>query len=330
MQGRIQNRFELRTVSMAKTDTHTSLKRPLRIEETAHGFADIATGAPIVAGDPRLEEADLILLLPARQVLRRRQTLPRAALPRLAEVLALDVAADTPFAADDVVWDYKTVPGPKRAPSFEVELAFAERSRVGEAARRVRMELGVPLAAVDARSASTNAGQGFNLLPVSERKTRLSLISAFNRRALAACAAAILIATVAATYSQALQLGQTEERIVGLRQQAGEVLDTRQAVREVRAELEQMIAAKQRWPGHFTIVDELSRILPDGTWLNEIRIDQGSVDLLGQSAAAVDLIPVLESSPIFKAPRFASPVMSDPRSAREKFSIALDLIETDR
>lgn len=302
------------------------MPKTIWIEKSERGFLEHAAKRPIELGDRRLAAADLVLLLPARQVLVRKLTLPKVAMGRLREVLDLEVGADTPFEEGDVVWDYRLVNKTKGAASFDVELAFAERARVLRIAERAQIELGVRLAGIDRMDQEGLVGSCFNLLPESERKPRLPVVSNLNRVVLAACFASILIATTAATLSQARQLTAAESAAQQLRARAGDVLETRAAFREVRAALDAVMDAKDQWPAHVVIVDELSQILPDTTSLNELRIDAGRVDLIGQSAGAVDLIPLLERSSIFQNPRFASPVTSDDRSDKEKFQIALDLV----
>lgn len=304
-----------------------ALNRTVRIAPAAGGYVDVATGRQLDSGVGPSASADVMLLLPVRDVLVRRQLLPRAVMGRLREVLRLEIAADMPFEADDVLWDYRLVSTHSEAGMIEVELAFAERARVLRAAEQVRIELGTRLAGVDRLNVEGTGGQGFNLLPLPERKPRLPIVSTFNQIVLAACVAAIVMATFAATYGEARQLDIAEEEAQSLRALTSDVIQTRAAFREARARLDKVMAAKHRWPAHVSIIAELSRILPDAASLNEVRIEDGQVDLLGQADRAVDLVPMLESSPLFANPRFASPVMSDTRSRKEKFQIALDLVE---
>jgi general secretion pathway protein L len=57
------------------------------------------------------------------------------------------------------------------------------------------------------------------------------------------------------------------------------------------------------------IIDEISRILPDHTWIARLDLKGSELQLQGQSSAASSLIRIIESSPWFENVRFASPVV---------------------
>ncbi|WP_172724546.1 PilN domain-containing protein [Neorhizobium tomejilense] len=70
--------------------------------------------------------------------------------------------------------------------------------------------------------------------------------------------------------------------------------------------------------------EELTRILPDNAWLTDIAIDGDMVTITGfaaQSAAA--LIATLDSSGLFSAANFISPVVRIPGQSGERFEIRL-------
>jgi general secretion pathway protein L len=91
--------------------------------------------------------------------------------------------------------------------------------------------------------------------------------------------------------------------------------DARQGA-ELRQDLEKMAEASQFLVGKkasdvmiVEIIDEISRILPDHTWIARLDLKGSELQLQGQSSAASSLIGIIESSPRFENVRFASPVV---------------------
>ncbi|MCK5099590.1 MAG: PilN domain-containing protein, partial [Desulfobacteraceae bacterium] len=74
------------------------------------------------------------------------------------------------------------------------------------------------------------------------------------------------------------------------------------------------------------VLNELSEIIPSGSWLRSFvfKIDKG-IRIMGESDAASDLIPILESSPLFKNCVFQSAITKN-NNGKERFSIGCDII----
>jgi len=56
------------------------------------------------------------------------------------------------------------------------------------------------------------------------------------------------------------------------------------------------------------ILRELTRLLPDGTWVQDLQVGQETVEFSGYSSRAAELIQPLENSPYFSHVEFASPI----------------------
>jgi len=72
------------------------------------------------------------------------------------------------------------------------------------------------------------------------------------------------------------------------------------------------------------LIDEMSRILPDDTWLTRVDIAGREIQVQGQSLSAAALIELLEKSPVFENVRFRSPVTQVPRTEAERFHLSAD------
>jgi general secretion pathway protein L len=57
------------------------------------------------------------------------------------------------------------------------------------------------------------------------------------------------------------------------------------------------------------VIDEISRILPDHTWITRLDLSGSELKIQGQSSASSSLIGIFEASPWFQNARFGSPVV---------------------
>ena len=158
---------------------------------------------------------------------------------------------------------------------------------------------------------------------------------ASRRRNLGPLVAALVIVALAAgawTLAQAALDRKTaeadalSEQVDLARQRA----DKLQALRDERdALIEQSQFLRQRKaaaPKPVLFIDELTRVLPDHTWLFHLQQDGTRLRLSGYTTDASSLIGLVGDLPAFSNPRFGSPVTHDPRREKDRFNLVVDLI----
>ena len=69
--------------------------------------------------------------------------------------------------------------------------------------------------------------------------------------------------------------------------------------------------------------EELSRILPDHTFLTESRLADGKVTLSGFSADAARLVQIIDQSPLFSGTALTAAITPDATEGKDRFSISL-------
>ena len=74
--------------------------------------------------------------------------------------------------------------------------------------------------------------------------------------------------------------------------------------------------------GILDVWDELSRILPDHTFLTETRIADGKVTLSGFSADAARLVRIIDQSPLFSGATLTAAITPDATERKDRFSIS--------
>lgn len=80
-------------------------------------------------------------------------------------------------------------------------------------------------------------------------------------------------------------------------------------------------ARKRATPAGVIVLEALSRTLPDDTYLNEFRIENGQVQIAGLTRDAPALIRLIEQSQYFTRATFFAPTTRAPTDNREHFHI---------
>ena len=261
-----------------------------------------------------------ILLIDPKAVLRRTLHLPMAALDNLSSVLGFELDRQTPFRADQVHYDSHVLPHDAEARQAPVQLALVTRERLARELAGID-GLASTLSAVDVAEVS-GARAGFNFLPPEQRARRNHTFG-------------LLMAGLAVATLFFLWLGMN--RIIDNRAEAIERLqaeveaqrDEARAVTRLRDELDAAAAGanflaveKASQPSMLLMLDELTRRLPDDTFLDRLSVARGELAMSGQSAQAPKLVELLQEAVTFRSPSLSGPIQPDPRSGKDRFNIA--------
>jgi general secretion pathway protein L len=262
------------------------------------------------------------LLLPAASALQRRLLLPAAAAERLRDVVGFEVDRQTPFTADSVRFDARVLE--RRADGqLDTELIAVPRARF-DAALAELGGLAGSLAGVDASDASGRP-LGVNLLPADIRRGSRDAMRTWNWALAAVALLGVAIAfwqvldnrrDAAEAFTRQVETRATQARAVAAqRQQLADIV-------EGAAFLDRARAAR---PTTVEILDELSRRLPDNTYLEKVGIEGDRLLLIGLSPEASALVGRMEGSRLWRAPALSGALQPDPRTRLDRFSLTADL-----
>ena len=261
------------------------------------------------------------LLLPASAGLRRRLTLPAAAIDRLRDVVAFEIDRQTPFAVTDVHYDARVVT--LRGDQLDTELVVVPRATL-DAAIQALGPLADTLAGVDMAGDDGHA-IGINLLAGTQRHRRMDPWRRWNWAFIAIAFLAVAVGmwqmlTNRRDVADAFA-GETAARA----QQARAVaIDKRQLVDTVEG-MQFLHATRAARPTTVEVLDELSRRLPDSTYLEKLSIEGDQLMLIGQSSEASALIGKLEASSLWRSPALTGALQPDPRTGRDRFTLTAQL-----
>ncbi|WP_375056547.1 type II secretion system protein GspL [Zobellella sp. DQSA1] len=279
----------------------------------------LLTGTPAQAEelDQMLKQADSIrLCLPAGELLLTRVTLPVATAGNLANVLRFEMDRHTPFSADQVYFGFQSAPREKDSPQIQVSLLLAPKAQVDP--RLAELEaLGLaPDSLCDAEHPEAPT------IPLPVTRSAATLKAGRLKNLNGALVLVMLFLLVA------VPLYQRQNRIDALgaqldipRQRAEQAAALKQQLEELQQSRQFLARERASRPSVLPLLDELTRQLPDHTWLSRFELLDGAVQLRGESANASELIGLLEASELFFDVRFSSPVTNNPATNKDRFMI---------
>lgn len=266
---------------------------------------------------PSLKEKQIVLRLPAEQVLHKEITLPQAAQANLRQVVGFDIDRLTPFPADKIYYDAQLIGEHADNRTLRVQFAAVLRSVLDPLTGQLRT-LGLMPEVVTVAGGPSS----LNLLPPEQRPQRRGTGRGLRRVLLL-----LIVLTLAAL--AILPLWQQRSVVVALlpevetSQREAEVALRLREELDVAIETSQFLLAKRHENVLFLdMLNELTALLPDTTWIEQLNIKGCELQMRGQSLEASSLLGVIEESTLFQAANFKSPVTKDRRTNKDRFFLA--------
>lgn len=268
------------------------------------------------------------LVLDIAQTLRPVLNVPASAEPRLREVMQFEIDRQTPFTPDQVSFEPRVLQRDAATRQMKVELVVLPKARL-DAALGLLGPLAEGLAGVDV-AAPDGSRLGVNLLPAAGRGVRTDRARAANRWL-------ALIAVVALGAAMALVLGnrsrtldETSARVDAAKAQAREVRMLRNALRGSAEAANFLARRRAQMPTTLELLDDLTRRIPDSTFVEKVSINDGNMVLIGQSQQASALVGLLQGSPLIRTPTLTGSVQTDPRTGKERFTLTAVVAGSER
>jgi general secretion pathway protein L len=314
--------LQLQPPHLSLTRRNGTSERPLgtiEVEGTDPEHARTALRSVLGDLDPR--EVQVSLQLPPELALRKVVDLPAAAEENLREVLAFEMDRLTPFSADAVYYDVRVLARDAETKRIKVELMVLPRAAADPLVEQLR-RLGLQPDALTLPRRRPDGGLG---------TWRLTLAgSASGRRRwvslpvlLFTLAAALLIAGVFVSLDRARRQAEIlDQQVTAARQEAEEGRRLQEQIERLSGEGNFIVDRKRARPPVVEVMNELSRVLPDDTWLYRMRLMGEELQVFGYSPNASAMIGLIESGPVFSNAQFRAPLTRDQRVEAEQFHVA--------
>lgn len=268
---------------------------------------------------PRLQAVEL----PDDIVLRRQLLLPAMSAADVAQALTLQVHSFSPFAQVDLVWGWRmasTADG-----QALVDLALASRKRVAghleqQAPRLSDMTTPEVWVCPDQGEPIVMAGYG------EGRRTQDAVRQRRIGYGLLVCAA-LLLAAMGLTPSMQLWLraqeAQRGHQELALR--ARPALVEREAMQASMAQLNALAEVLSSRVDPLRLLELLTRVLPDDTAVQNLKLQGQSVTISGQTGDAARLMQLLGEQEGLREVRAPTPATRLPGASKENFTVAFVL-----
>ena len=275
------------------------------------------------SGMPKGESRQRALTLPGDCVLRKTLTLPLATEENLRQVLEFQMEQHTPFSPRQVYFGYSVKDRNFERGQLNVEFVVTPRDAVDAAIKTLNV-LGLEVHAVFAQD-MWNKGTLVNLLP----DTLTSAPSPFRQ---GANPWLVLLIGLLVFAAMVMPIVIKREAVVQMLPWVEKGKKAAEAVDAVRRELDGRIAQhnyllekRQARPTVIQTLEELTRVLPDDTWVQTIEIKGKELQIQGETASSARLIGLFEQSSLLGEASFRAPLTKGQASGSERYQLALQI-----
>ena len=281
---------------------------------------------------------DIRLVISPDMALQKSVTYPAATLENLRDVVAFDMDRQTPFTAAQVYFDARRAArsvankNTEANPLANVELIAVPRQTLQPVLQSLR-EAGASLLSIGV--AHDSGSPRFDLLPLVEKPARRITRGQIINLVLLGLIAALVMAAVI------VPIGQKRERAIALLPLLQKAQTEAEVTRKIESEFTRLwqeynfaVSKKYATQPALEVVEELSRISPDTTWLMTLEMKTianksggpiHEVQLMGEAASASKMIELLEQSRLLQNATQRAQTTRGSQPTLERFQIATEL-----
>ena len=276
-----------------------------------------------------IRNANLWLLLGPTESVVRDAVLPLAAEESLDEAVGFELDRLTPLPAEKAWFGYRVTARDEAEKQLRLRLAVAPRELVEARVADLRAG-GAHVLGVGLLDEFAGGARSLNLLPREQRDRPVLSRQILATRALSGLAA--LMAAAALVYPVWLK----RESVGDLLPRVDKAKAAADVSSRVAAEIETLakehnflLAKKLAQTPMAQLVEELSKQLPDNTWVQQLDVKPGpktrEVQIAGETGSSSALVEVLERSGLFANATFKSPLTKGATPNTERYLLAAEL-----
>jgi general secretion pathway protein L len=267
----------------------------------------------------QLRNRQIILALPSSLVLRRHIELPLSAERELATALSFEIDRQTPFSADRVYHSFQVRKRDTDRKVIAVELAAGPKHLIDPLLARAAA-CGVTPAAMSIEGDLAKPSLLF--MPNGRRRSAQSW-RAEPWKPLLALAVGLLVTGVAASaWHLRTEAARAQSRVEAERGTGARAEALRQKLSAAQTAT-LFLPEKLTAPRVTEILDALSRLMPDDSWIFALEVSGRDVRIAGFSADVPQLIKTLQQSALFDDPQLRAPVVRGPGKGGDRFDLGV-------
>jgi general secretion pathway protein L len=266
------------------------------------------------------------ICIPADQVLRKEVSLPLAAQENLRQVLAFELNRHTPFNADQAYFDYRVLGVYPKTGLIHCQLTVAARRQVDEAIAFL-MACGQRPQAIVPVDDLVAEPRYANLLPRNVRPRTSILVKLAYSAMILSTVVLVCAALLIPIWQKREVAAVLDGKVAKAKQDAAAVESLQQELSKTGAEYQFLLEKKSVRPATVALVEEITRLLPDDTWLSELQIKGGDVVMNGETSSSTGLIRTMGKSSLLDDAAFSSPVVKG-RNNVERFQMGAKIKAT--
>jgi len=270
-----------------------------------------------------VQNAAVLLDLTPADSLVRRFRLPAATAENLFQVAGFELDRLTPFTAAQVYYHVRVIERLPDSKQILVELVLTPRNRLDPLLEELSASGWFPDRVEIAADPARRAHQ---LLPERFQKPRKRLPKILNSGLAALVLSLALLIGILPIWRDYQRSSELEQEVRKVSKVAKEVETLRQDAEKLSREASFLTKRKRSEPAMVDVINELSRVIPNNTWLYGLQYKDRRLVMQGQSPSASSLIAVMEASPYLHNTSFVSPVTKDVSSGFERFQIASQVL----
>jgi general secretion pathway protein L len=259
-----------------------------------------------------------------------RDLLPAEAEPELRAIVANRLDTLTPWTAERAAFDVEIN---DRRPDGRLEVTVAAVPRaLLERIRERLLELGIEAERVDLGAADDPPVARFDLTGETARSSG----SLVRLAAFALVGSLVLLGAALAgseIHARSVVLGDRERAAVLLEARLADLDELRERLFALRREAVLVAQRLAAAPSVLSLLETLSRALPDDAFLSELELSGDRLRIAGFATNAAPLVPLLEELPALEDVRFQAPssktILEDPEFGRrevERFVLAARVV----
>jgi general secretion pathway protein L len=269
-----------------------------------------------------VRDADITIVLPQEYALRRSLEVPSAAESDLRKALSFEIDRQTPFESHEVYFDYRVLTRDPGRKQLLVELVAVPKNTADAALAQIE-SWGLKPTGVDIVTGAGTNGLGINLLDTPGMAGgRYLTFSLYALIVLLLLSALFVPVQQLADLDHSLKVQLSKEK-----EAAHNTLEMRDNLLKEIKSAQFLDVRKTNTMNSLKILNELTKILPDDTWLMSYQQNTREIKISGYSTSAAQLISVLDDSSIFVNPKFTSSIVQDKRQKLERFEVMFEVVD---